>query len=66
MIVEVYRSARRRSTLPHRALGRGVEWGATDPGASTLEAIQAAFEKAGVVFLEPGDARDGGPGVLLS
>ena len=39
--------------------------GATDPRASTLEAFQRAFEKAGVVFLEPGDIRDGGEGVRL-
>jgi len=36
--------------------------GATDPRASTLEAFQRAFEKAWVVFLEPGDIRDGGEG----
>src|SRR5262245_7801502 len=37
----------------------------TKPRASTLEAFQRAFEKAGVVFLEPGDIRDGGEGVRL-
>ena len=44
---------------------KNIERGATDPRASTLAAIQAAFEKAGVVFLDPGDTRDGGPGVRL-
>jgi hypothetical protein len=39
--------------------------GATDPKATTLDAIQRAFEKAGVVFLDPGDTRDGGPGVRM-
>ena len=29
------------------------------------DAFQRAFEKAGVVFLEPGDIRDGGEGVRL-
>jgi hypothetical protein len=38
---------------------------ATDPRSSTLGALQRAFEKAGVVFLEPGDIRDGGAGVRL-
>jgi predicted transcriptional regulator len=44
---------------------KNIERGATDPRASTLEAFQRAFEKAGVVFLEPGDVRDGGEGVRL-
>ena len=35
------------------------------PIPSMLEAFQRAFEKAGVVFLEPGDIRDGGEGVRL-
>jgi predicted transcriptional regulator len=43
-----------------------IEAGTTDdPRSKTLDAIQRAFEKAGVVFLEPGDVRDGGPGVRL-
>jgi transcriptional regulator with XRE-family HTH domain len=42
-----------------------IETGATDPRSSTLAAIQAAFNDAGVVFLEPGDTRDGGPGVRM-
>jgi transcriptional regulator with XRE-family HTH domain len=45
---------------------KNVERGATiGPRSTTLGAIQAAFEKAGVVFLEPGDIRDGGAGVRL-
>jgi predicted transcriptional regulator len=42
-----------------------IERGGIDPRASTLDALQRAFDKAGVVFLEPGDVRDGGPGVRL-
>jgi transcriptional regulator with XRE-family HTH domain len=44
---------------------KNIERGVTDPRYRTLGAIQAAFEKAGVVFLEPGDIRDGGAGVRL-
>lgn len=44
---------------------KNIERGATDPRASTLAAIQKAFEQAGVVFLESGDTRSGGPGVRL-
>jgi predicted transcriptional regulator len=42
-----------------------IERGGIDPRASTLDALQRAFDKAGVVFLEPGDVRDGGPGLRL-
>jgi len=43
-----------------------TEAGTTDdPRSKTLDAIQRAFEKAGIVFLEPGDLRDGGAGVRL-
>jgi predicted transcriptional regulator len=45
---------------------KNIERGATDPRSSTLAAIQDAFTKAGVVFLDPGDTRDGGPGVRLT
>jgi transcriptional regulator with XRE-family HTH domain len=45
---------------------KNIERGVTDPRYKTLEAIQKAFEKAGVVFLEPGDMRDGGAGVRLA
>ena len=44
---------------------KNIERGVTDPRYKTLEAIQKAFEKGGVVFLEPGDMRDGGAGVRL-
>jgi transcriptional regulator with XRE-family HTH domain len=44
---------------------KNIERGHTDPRSSTLAALQAAFDKAGVVFLEAGDTRDGGPGVRL-
>jgi transcriptional regulator with XRE-family HTH domain len=44
---------------------KNIERGATDPRASTLRALQAAFEEAGVIFLDPGVTRDGGPGVRL-
>ena len=30
-----------------------------------LAALQAAFNKAGVIFLDQGDTRDGGEGVRL-
>jgi transcriptional regulator with XRE-family HTH domain len=45
---------------------KNVERGATvGPRSTTLGAIQTAFERAGVLFLEPGDVRDGGEGVRL-
>lgn len=44
---------------------KNIERGATDPRSSTLGALQQAFLTAGVVFLDPGDTRDGGPGVRL-
>ena len=45
---------------------KNIERGATDPRSSTLAAFQAAFETAGVVFLDPGDVRSGGHGVRLT
>ena len=42
---------------------KNIERGATDPRSSTLNAIQEAFTRAGLVFLDPGDTRDGGAGV---
>jgi transcriptional regulator with XRE-family HTH domain len=42
---------------------KNLERGRTDPRASTLAAIQQAFDRAGVVFLDPGDTRNGGSGV---
>lgn len=44
---------------------KNLEKPGSDPRASTLNAVQAAFEAAGVIFLEPGVNRDGGPGVRL-
>jgi predicted transcriptional regulator len=45
---------------------KNIERGVTDPRYKTLEDIQAAFEKAGVVFLETGDIRDGGAGLRFA
>jgi len=43
-----------------------IEAGTTDdPRSSTLDALQRAFEKAGIVFLDSGDIRDGGEGLRL-
>lgn len=44
---------------------KNIERGSTDPRSSTLYALQKAFLKAGVVFLDEGDTRSGGPGVRL-
>lgn len=44
---------------------KNIERGATDPRASTLQAIQDALEKQGVLFLDPGQDRTGGHGVRL-
>lgn len=44
---------------------KNIEGGKTDAKASTLTAIRDAFEAAGVVFLDAGDTRTGGPGVRL-
>lgn len=44
---------------------KNIERGATDPRASTLRAVQEAFEAAGVIFLARGQNADGGPGVRL-
>jgi hypothetical protein len=44
---------------------KNIERGTTDPRGCTLAAIQDAFSKAGVLFLDPGDIRDGGHGVRL-
>lgn len=44
---------------------KNVERGASDPRRSTIDAIERAFNAAGVIFLDAGDVRDGGPGVRL-
>lgn len=63
-------SAGRKRISPRRQVSRkllikNLERGATDPRASTLTSIQDALDQAGVMFLEPGDTRDGGVGVRL-
>lgn len=45
---------------------KNIERGVTDARGSTLGKIQTAFEAAGVIFLDPGDTRDGGHGVRLT
>lgn len=40
--------------------------GGADSKASTLDAIRAAFEEAGLTFLADGELKDGGPGVRLT
>jgi predicted transcriptional regulator len=42
-----------------------IERGTVDPRASVLTAIEEAFNRAGVIFLEVGDVRGGGRGVRL-
>ena len=42
---------------------KNIERDHTDPKATTLTAIQGAFLKAGVIFLDPNDPRNGGHGV---
>jgi hypothetical protein len=32
---------------------------------STAKRIQEAFDRAGIIFLDTGDIRDGGPGLRL-
>jgi transcriptional regulator with XRE-family HTH domain len=44
---------------------KDFERDAIDPRASTLLKIEQAFDRAGVVFLDAGDVRPGGPGVRL-
>jgi transcriptional regulator with XRE-family HTH domain len=42
-----------------------IERGKVDPRVSSVDAIQQAFDRAGLIFLDAGDVRDGGPGVRL-
>jgi transcriptional regulator with XRE-family HTH domain len=44
---------------------KNIERGALDPRASMLAAIEEAFDRAGVMFLDVGDVRDGGRGVRM-
>lgn len=45
---------------------KNIERGVTDARASTLVAIELAFNKQGVVFLSSGDIRDGGEGLRFA
>jgi transcriptional regulator with XRE-family HTH domain len=42
---------------------KNIEAGLTQPRRSTLDRLLAAFDQAGVMFLESGDVKDGGPGL---
>ncbi len=44
---------------------KNIERGVTDPRASTLRAIQSAFEAGGVMFLDASHLRSAGKGVWL-
>ena len=44
---------------------KNAERGVMDSRGSTLNAIQHACARAGVIFLDAGDTRNGGPGVRL-
>jgi transcriptional regulator with XRE-family HTH domain len=44
---------------------KNAEREVVDSRGSTLNAIQRAFDRAGVVFLDTGDTRNGGRGVRL-
>ena len=45
---------------------KNIERGATDPRASTLRSLQAAFQEAGIVFLDDGaPSLGGGAGLRL-
>lgn len=43
-----------------------IERGTTDPKVSTLRSIQAALEKAGIIFQSDGEMVTGGRGVRLA
>lgn len=45
---------------------KNIERNATNPRDSSLRKIEAAFDTAGVVFLEPGATQDGGYGLRLT
>ena len=48
------------------AVVKDIERGARDPRTSTMAAIEGAFLRKGLIFLEIGDTRSGGRGVRLA
>lgn len=42
---------------------KNIERGQSDPRTSTMNAIERALDGAGVIFVDDGDTRPGGPGV---
>jgi predicted transcriptional regulator len=48
------------------AVIKDLERGKRDPRTSTMTAIERAFLRAGLTFLEVGDTRDGGRGIRLT
>lgn len=49
-----------------RATLNDLENDTGDPRRSSINRVEFAFSKHGVIFLNPGDVRDGGLGVRLS
>jgi transcriptional regulator with XRE-family HTH domain len=45
---------------------KGLESGKSDARQSTVEAVVKFYVGQGLLFLEPGDVRDGGPGVRFA
>lgn len=50
------------SGVSHIAIKK-IERGISDPRVSTMAKLEAAFTKAGIVFLASGENQPGGPGV---
>jgi transcriptional regulator with XRE-family HTH domain len=44
---------------------KSFERGRSDPRSSTVAKMEHALDAAGVIFLDSGDNRDGGPGVRI-
>ena len=45
---------------------KNIERGITDPRSKTLGALESAFRKAGVVFLDSGENKAGGYGIRFA